>query len=269
MILLLAAVLPVLATGDVAPTEAVKLDTPRVQYRPNEASATTSPWIDANGWRILRAPGKRFYYDVPANAAALAAAEAFMYGANAAVHTAGPDVFTRMLDFLRGVPEADLPAMANIGIIDDGSDQTGELINLLSRHNLLYKIVPSPDPKLNLNIRLGSKEYPMADADDPGFLAHKIRGQLGDEKRLLRVYGSEVVVARLVGTPERARVHILNYANRRVMGLRVRVLGAYAHQSARVYAQPDFKLQDVTVDSGATEFTLPELSVYAVVDLMK
>ena len=159
--------------------------------------------------------------------------------------------------------------MANLGIVDDGSDETGELMNLLSRNNLLYKIVATPDAQLDLNIRLGSKEYPKQEAADPSFLAHKIRGQLGDEKRLLRVYGSQMVIARLVGNRERARIHILNYADRPVVGLRVRVLGTYAHQTVKAFASPDAKLQDVVVEGGATEFTVPEISFYAVVDLTK
>lgn len=271
MILLLAAILPVLATGDAGASGAVKLPPPRVEMRPNEASATTSPWIDANGWQILRAPGKRYYYEVQGNAAALAAAEAFAYGANAVVHTNedGTAAFNRMLEFLRGIPEADLPVMANLAIIDDGTDETGELMNLLSRHNLLYKIVTAPDAQIDLNIRLGSQEYPKSEAEDPSFLAHKIRGQLGDEKRRLRVYGSEVVIARLVGDRDHARVHLLNYANRPVVGLRVRVMGTYPHQTVKAFAKPDMKLQDVTVADGATEFTVPEMSVYAVVDLAK
>ena len=253
MILLLAAILPVLATGDAAPNGAVKLPSPRVEMRPNEASATTSPWIDANGWQILRAPGKRYYYDVRDTAVALAAAEAFAYGASAVVHTDedGAAAFNRMIEFLRGIPEADLPVMANLGIIDDGSDETGELMNLLSRNNLLYRIVVAPDAQLDLNIRLGSKEYPKSEAEDPSFLAHKIRGQLGDEKRLMRVYGSQVVIARVVGNRDRARVHILNYANRPVVGLRVRVMGTYSHQMVKAFARPDVKLQDVTVEGGA------------------
>ena len=84
---------------------------------------------------------------MPANSAALAAAEAFAYAANAVVHTdaSGTAAFNKMLDFLRTVPDADLPVMANFGIIDDGSDETGELMNLMARHNLLYKIVPAAD----------------------------------------------------------------------------------------------------------------------------
>lgn len=271
MILLLAAILPALAAGDASADGAVKLPPPRVQYRADEASASTTPWIDANGWQILRTPGKHFFYNVPANAAALAAAEAFAYGANAVVHTepAGTAAFNKMLDFLRTVPDADLPVMANFGIIDDGSDETGELMNLMARHNLLYKIVPSVDPHLEINIKLGTKEFPLEQAEDPGFLSHKLRAQLGDEKRLLRVYGSEVVIARLLGDGQHARVHILNYSTRPVPGLRVRVMGEYAHQAVKAFSKPDMKLQDVSVADGATEFTVPQMSTYVVVDLTK
>ncbi len=272
MIFVLAVILPALAASDAPPDGAVKLPVPRVQYRANEASATTSPWIDANGWQILRTPDKKFYYDVPANAAALAAAEAFAYGASASIHTdgAGTDAFHRMLDFLRSIPDAaDLPVMANIGVIDDGSPACGELMNLLSRHNLLYKIVPAPDSHLDINIRLGSKEYPKADAADPSFLAHKIRGQLGDEKRLLRLYGSEVVIARMLGDREHVRLHILDYAARPVPGLRLRVLGSYPRQTIRGFDRPNLKLADVNVANGATEFTIPEMSTYAVIDLSR
>ena len=34
-----------------------------------------------------------------------------------------------------------LPAMANIGIVDDGSDETGEVMNLMARRNLLFRVV--------------------------------------------------------------------------------------------------------------------------------
>src|SRR5580700_4692780 len=122
MMLLLAAILPALSTGP-ADAGAVKLPVPKVEYRINEASASRSPWIDANGWQILRAPARRFYYDVPAASVALAAAEAFMYGAKAYIHTetAGAAIFERILQFLREIPErGDLPTLANIGVIDDG-----------------------------------------------------------------------------------------------------------------------------------------------------
>jgi hypothetical protein len=270
MTLLLAALLPALSAGP-ADADAVKLEVPKVEYRINEASASRSPWIDANGWQILRALARRYYYDVPAASVALAAAEAFTYGAKADIHTdtAGAAIFNRMLQFLREIPERELPAMANIGVIDDGSEDTGELMNLLGRRNLLYRIVTAPDPHLDLNIRLGSKEYPKSEARDPSGLAQKIRAELTDEKRLLRVYGSEVVIARLVGTGDRVRIHLLNYANRPVTGLRVRVLGDYPSWQVAAYDKPDLKLEDFRTADGATEFTVPEMSTYAVIDLSR
>ena len=270
MTLLLAALLPALSAAP-ADADAVKLEVPKVEYRINEASASRSPWIDANGWQILRAPARRYYYDVPAASVALAAAEAFTYGAKADIHTdtAGASIFNRMLQFLREIPERELPAMANIGVIDDGSEDTGELMNMLSRRNLLYRIVTAPDPHLDLNIRLGSKEYPKSEAADPSGLAQKIRAELTDEKRLLRVYGSEVVIARLVGTGDRVRIHLLNYANRPVTGLRVRVIGNYPNWQIAAYDKPDLKLEDFAAADGATEFTVPEMSTYAVIDLSR
>ena len=274
MIWLVAAILPALAAD--APPDAVKLQPPAVEYRQNEASATTSPWIDANGWQIERAPGKHYYYDLsassklpPARVAPLAAAEAFVYGAQAFIHTdqAGTEAFNRMVDFLKTIPRANLPAVADIGVVDDGSDECGELMNLLSRRNLLYEIVPHSDSKLAVNVRIGSKEYPKEDAADPSMLAQKIRSQLGDKHRSLRIYGSEVVIGRLESDGVHARVHLLNYAFRPVVGLRVRVAGSYAHQEIRAFGKPDLKLQDAAATAGATEFTLPELGTYAVVDL--
>jgi hypothetical protein len=270
MTLLLAALLPALSTGPVD-ADTVRLPVPKVEYRINEASASRSPWIDANGWQLLRAPARRYYYDVPAASVALAAAEAFTYGAKADIHTetGGAAIFHRMLQFLREIPEHDLPAMANIGVIDDGAPDTGELMNLLSRRNLLYRIVAAPDAQLDLNIRLGSKEYPKSEAADPSRLAQKIRGKLTDEKRLLRVYGSDVVIARLAGTGDQVRIHLLNYANRPVTGLRVRVLGNYPDWHVAAYDKPDLKLENVATADGATEFTVPEMSTYAVIDLAK
>jgi hypothetical protein len=271
MTLLLAALLPALSAGP-ADANAVKLPVPKVEYRTNEASASTSPWIDANGWQILRTPARHYYYDVPAASVALAGAEAFMYAAKANIHAeaAGAAIFDRMLQFLRAIPDrGDLPAMANIGVFDDGSPETGELMNLLSRRNLLYRVVTAPDPHLDLNIRLGSKEYPKSEAANPSKLAQKIRAELTDEKRILRVYGSEVVIARLVGTGDRVRIHLLNYANRPVTGLRVRVLGNYPDWQVAAYDKPDLKLEDFASSDGATEFTVPEMSTYVVIDLSK
>src|SRR5260370_42226397 len=84
---------------------AVKVLAPLVNYRMDEASATRAPWVVANGWRFIRRPEGRFYYDVTGKQAALAAAEAFCYGANAMIRTdsAGLKPLTDMLDFLRAI----------------------------------------------------------------------------------------------------------------------------------------------------------------------
>jgi hypothetical protein len=260
-----------LAPGAAPPADAVKLNEPRVQYRNNEASATRSPWIDANGWRILRAPNKTFVYQVKGEAAALAAAESFTYGAGASVSTdaSGENAFGKMLEFLKIVPSAELTPVADFGVVDDGSDAAGELLNLLTRMNLLYKIEKSPDPRFHVNVRLGTKEYPLEEAQNPSLAAHKIRSQIGDDNRSLRVYGSEVVIGRLETGANQARVFLLNYAARPGLGLRVRVRGQYSKGILRTPGSPDSPAADFTEDGPATEFTVPELHTFAIVDLSR
>lgn len=261
MMLLFAALLPVLAGSTAGANGAIALTVPQVQYRINEASASRSPWIDANGWQILRKPEASYYYDVPAKSAALAAAEAFTYGAHAAIHT-DPAALRKMLAFLSSLPEMELPPLVNIGVVEDGTADTGELMNLLTRRNLLYRVVSSPDPTLDVNVHAAKNE-------DPSLQAQRIRSELGDEKRLLRLYGSEVVVGRLTGTGDRARLHLLNYSGRSVEGLRVRVLGTFPNVRIQAFDKPAARLQDVTSDAGATEFTIDEMGPYAVVDLSR
>jgi hypothetical protein len=263
--------LPRLLTTE-PPAGAVKLSTPRVQMRNNEASATRSPWIDSNGWQLMRTPDKQFYYKVTGDAAMLAAAESFAYGSDALISTdaAGEKAFEKMMAFLRTIPEAkDLQPVADFGVVDDGSDQTGEVLNLLTRQNLLFKIEKTEDKKFSVNVRVGSKEYPAEEASNPGFVAHKVRAQIGDDHRSIRLYGSEVVVARFVANGARARVYLINYSNRPVRGLRVRVRGAYSKGEARLYNIADGKLEDWVQEGGATEFSIPELSAFAVIDLSR
>jgi hypothetical protein len=255
------------------PAKAVKLATPAVEYRPNEATASRSPWLDANGWALLRKPAARYYYDAPGPAAALAAAEAFSYGANAVVHTdaAGLQAFAGMLRFLRSIETLNLSPAADIGFLDDGGDVAGEVLNLMLRNNLLVSIVPKPDARLKLNVRLGSREFPMADAQDPSAMAHMVRGRLTDEKRSLRIYGTQVVLARVLRGSGRLRVVLVNYdgARRTVDGLRVRVLGSFPNHRAAAAGNSTVQLLDYAVDRAATEFTVPTLATIAVIDLSK
>jgi hypothetical protein len=243
---------------------------PNVEYRMDVASATRVPWVDANGWLFEREPGRSFFYDAPAGSAGLAAAEAFAYGADAAIRAAPEDLapLVRMLKFLGEIDQPRLPVRANIGVIDDGSDAMAEVLNLLARHNLLFHVIPSADPKYDLNIRLGTAEYPLEEAANPYEFAMKIRRRLTDEKRLLRLYGSNVVLARLTGDRAQARLHLLNYGGASVKGLRVRVLGSYEHGKLGAFGHPGAALEEYSVQDGSTEFTIPEINTYAVVDLM-
>jgi hypothetical protein len=258
MLLAAALVLPSLLTGGAAPpADAIPLTAPRVNYRANEASATRSPWIDANGWRILRSPGRSFVYPVKGQAAALAAAEAFTYGARAFISADAPgaQAFGAMLGFLRTIPEVDLAPVADVAVNDDGSDASGELLNLLARMNLLYRIDRNSDLRAST-------------AQSASITARSIRSQIGEDRRSLRIYGSEVVIGRLMDGPRQGRVFLLNYGTGPVLGLRVRVRGRYSKGEPRAFGIADARLTDWTDDGQAVEFTIPELHAFAVIDLL-
>ncbi len=249
-----------------------KLITPGVRMRVNTSSATRSPWVESNGWQLIREPQRRYYYEAPGAASALAAAEAFVYGANALVHTDldGLDPLGRMLAFLKQLETADLPIRADIGYVDDRSPESGELMNLMVRKNLLFKLVPATDRRLALNVKFGSPEYPREEAADPSRLAQKVRTNLTDAKRTLRIFGAETFVGRVVGDGKRTRIHLLNYLGTQGSGfdLRLRIRGRFSQPKATVFGVANGSAKELITDSDATEFTLPELGMYAVIDLV-
>jgi hypothetical protein len=256
--------------GDKDRTVRASLRAPGVAGRAERASATNRPWVFANGWRYLRARDARFWSEVPARSSALAAAEVSVYGADAvlAIDPAGLEEFGRMRAFLCSLPPADLPAVADIAVEDDGSAQTGEVLNLMARGNLLFRIVREPAPDVALNVRIGSKEFPRKDAQSPGAFTYAVRRRLTDERRSLRLYGSEAVLGRLLREGPRARLHLLNYAGRPIEGLRVRLLGRWAPPEALVFGEGRAAVEDYLAGDGATEFSLAILGPYAVVDLV-
>jgi hypothetical protein len=246
-----------------------ELQPPGVTMRPELVSATRAPWLNANGWRFLRAGGGAYLYTLPRGKAALAAAEAFAYGIDALlkIDPGDAEAAGRMLAFEHQLPDLDLPPVADFAVVDDKSVALGEILNLLVRRNLLFRVVQTPDASVPLNVALGTKEYTLKDATDPNAIALKVRRQLGDERRTLRLYGVETVIARLLGDDKRLRLHLLNYGGRVVDGLRIRVRGDYPEAAAFVEGQGRVTLEDRTRSEGATEFSLPSLGVYAVVDL--
>jgi len=256
-----------LSAAELASREA--LPSPGIAPRAGLASPTRSPWIVASGWRFTRHPGAKYVYDVPAGKAALAAAEAVAYGADAVLRIVPADVgiLGGMLAFLEALPAVDLPTVSDVAIVDDGSSIAGEVMNLLARRNLLFQVVQAPSPRFPVNIRIGTPEYPREEAADPSGFALKIRGQLTDEQRTLRVYGSEVVICRLTADAGRARLHLVNYGGREIEGLRVRLRGIYGDGEAHVAGAGRLALQEQVVAAGATEFSVPRIATYAVIDL--
>ena len=249
-----------------------KLLVPRVAGRANVASATRRPWIDSNGWRFVRRPAGKFYYDLAekgAGQATLAIAEAFAYQADAILKI-DPSYLAsagKMMAFLRCLAPSSLPVIADIGLIDDGSAAIGEVMNLLTRRNLLFRVASAPAPQLRVNIKLGSKDYPRSEASDPSAFALKVRRQLGDENRSLRIYGTEIVISRLTGDGARRQLHLLNYSGREVDSLRVRVRGNYGKGELKAFGIEGAGFEDVIVAEGATEFTIAKLGVYALIEL--
>jgi hypothetical protein len=238
----------------------IKLTRPGIDRKVQVASATTAPWVDANGWRIRRQPAADYWYDLPARTAPLAAAEAFAYGAHAILKIDPSDVDSlgQMLHFFRSLPERTLPEVADFGLVDDGSESAAEILNLLNRRNLLFRVLRTPDPHLRLNV--------TANSDDPHLFAAKVREHLTDDQRSLRVYGSEVVLCRLEAEGGQARIHVLNYGGRPLDGVRLRIRGNYG--GGKLYAPGDAKpLADFTTADAFTEFSIPQLGPYAVIDL--
>jgi hypothetical protein len=261
----------VVAAGQAEFERREKLLTPRVAGRADVASATRRPWIDANGWRFARNPAGKFFYDLPQGKAAMAIAEAFAYNADAILKIDPADLAEAgaMFAFIKNLTGENYPPVADIGVVDDKSPEAGEVMNLLARRNLLFNVVTAPAPQFRVNIELGSKEYRRAEAANPSEFAQKIRQRLGDENRSLRVYGSETVICRLTGDGARARLSLLNYSGREVDGLRLRLRGNYGRAEARAFGLGRVEPEDFVNDETATEFSVPRLGIYAVIDLKK
>jgi hypothetical protein len=246
------------------------LPAPGLLAQPELASATRSPWITANGWRFIRTPGRKYLYELPAGTGVLGASEAIAYGADALLKIDAADLpaVGRLLADVASLPDANAPAAADIGVVDDNSDEMAELMNMLVRRNLLFRpVLPHAPQSFPLVVQLGARGYRGDEARDPSELALKIRRQLTDARRTIRIFGSEVVIARFTADEGRARLHLLNYGGRSLEGLRVRLRGSYRIRQAWAAGFGSMEPTDVTVAGDGVEFSLPALGTYAVVDL--
>jgi hypothetical protein len=246
------------------------LPPPGIAHRADLVSATRSPWLVANGWQFLRAPQGRFTYELTPAAGALAAAEAFAYGADAILSSdaAGIPELGAMLAFLRQVPAPPAQgAVGDLGVVDDGSEEMGEVLNLLSRRNLLFEFVKPRDRRFRVTVALGSARYPREKAADPSAFARAVRRELTDQARTIRIYGSEAVICRVTRHSSGVRVQLLNYGGREIQGLRVRLRGTYRAADALVSGVGRVALEELVTGAGVTEVSLPRLTIYASVDL--
>ncbi len=243
---------------------------PSVRRERSVGMATSVPWIEANGWHFLQGVERAWYKDTPAGRAALAAAEAYSYGVDAVLDVKPEDIasFGAMLQFLEKIDGAQSQPLADIGFVNDGSPEAQEAMKLLERRNLLFRAVQQPDPKLDLNVQLGSAQFPREGAANPHEFAAYVRHELTDDKRLLRLFGSNVVLGHVTTLGPATRVHLLNYGPHGTIDrLRVRVEGAFTSAKLASFDADDTAVLDFTLRDGGTEFTVPRLVAYAVIDL--
>ena len=244
---------------------------PVVRMEMTVASATGIPWINANGWRYQRGLKQAFYKSLPPRSAAMAAAEAFAYGVDAVLQPAPEELddTLAMIEFLGTVGGNRMPPLVNLAVIDDRTPLIGEVLNLLSRRNLLYRVVSKADPSVDLNVNVGSPQFPIEAARNPSDFAARVREKLSDDKRLLRIYGSSVVIGYLTGEQDHARLFLLNYIRRPVSGLQIRLRGNYSVSKVHVPGSKDAVVKDWLLREGGSEFTLPDFQRFAVIDLAK
>ena len=235
------------------------------------ASATRSPWLDTNAWRFRRDFSSSYVYVGAERRSALALAEAFVYSANAAVQTGSAHVARAiaMQSFLKGVSDAGAEPLADVVFVDDGSAQAGEAMNLLTRRNILFRRVTAPNQVIDKVVRIGSAEFPKSLAANPSEFAYAVRKWIGDDQRVVRIYGSENVLAYVTSIPGAVRVHLLNYTANSVEGIRIRLKGKYSGVSLRAFEVSGSQAEDVTHADDAIEFTIREMKEYAVADLKR
>jgi hypothetical protein len=251
----------------------IDVPAPSLRNVPNDgyAQVTLAPWVESNGWRFLRGVGGARYSHLPRGAAGLAAAEGFAFNVDVELlpDPADLDELNRLIAFLHAQSQRPMPALANFGVIDDRSLPLDEALNMLTRRNLLFRLVKQPDPTLAFTVRPGSEEFPRESLRNPNDFAARVREKLGDDRRLVRIFGTNTVIARLTGDTQHVRLVLLSYSrNRQQQDVRIRLLGNYEPTALAAYAAPaDARLEDVQHVDGATEFSVPFFNTIAIVDL--
>ncbi len=213
MLLLAAAVLPAPTRQPAGWKAARRFRRRKVDYRTQRLApraTTSSPWVNSNAWRFIRDPKAQFCIEAPGKLSAVAfAAEAFAYGVDALIRTSG-----------EGVDRVPAHAGLSAGTARSGSVSAREhrhrgrrfrpnrrTHELHSAGAICFYRYQCARPTISLQVNVKS-----TGADpDPSKQAYAIRQEVGDANRLLRLYGSEVVIGRLTGNNMQVRLHIVNY----------------------------------------------------------
>ena len=246
------------------PAQRQKAAVPRIDPQVSVASATRSPWIVSNGWLYRRNPGVRYEIDAREGGAVRAAAEAVAFAGTVLIHASPSETsaLAQLREAVGRMPRVLLPDVADFEFFDDGRAVAGEILNLFTRRNMLVRGVSKPSGSLPV-VRMGEGELTQDLAHNPSDFAYAVRQKLGDASRSLRVYGTEMAIVRFLSDGRRARVHIVNYNDQPLEGVRIRVRGSYSRQVTYV----SDSAEDLSQDNGFTEFTFPEIATYAVADL--
>jgi hypothetical protein len=134
-------------------------------------------------------------------------------------------------------------------------------------------VVPAPDRTLDLNVQLGTPDFPAEAAANAYEFAARVRAKLGDDKRLVRLYGTSTVIARLTGDKSRARLYLLSFSSRRQLdagaqAIRVRLQGRYRPAKFAAYGtNPEATVTDERHPGTTTEFWVPDFHTLAILDL--
>jgi hypothetical protein len=257
-----------------ASTGRTELPAPQIDRKLLSASPTRSPWIIASGWRLQRDTTASFVYRQRPGGTLLSLAEAWVWQqSRTLINAPAPEQeqALRFLAFLSSLPRHNAPALADLRLDDDGSTLTGEALNLLSRRNLLW--TTRPDRPTRLRIKPGSSDFPARLLRNPSEFAYAVRRQLQDENRSFRIYGSEVVLGSLQADERILRVHLVNYGERMIDGLTLRLPQGWRLQQAKSFhpSSGEFtvKATPLPPSGNVTELSIERVGLYTAIDLVR
>ncbi len=137
---------------------------PGIVPRPGVASPTRSPWVNANGWRFMRPGDGKFVYDVPAGKARAGRRRSLRLRRRRRleVDAGRPRARSgRMFAFFASIcrPLA-CPTSPTSPSWTTDRQRSGEVMNLLSRRNLLFPPVPRRRVQFPMNVQARDGRLP-------------------------------------------------------------------------------------------------------------